>query len=316
MKKTFLIVGAGLFGATFARLAAEAGYVCNVYDKRRHVAGNAFTSNREGIQVHEYGPHIFHTSNDDVWRFVNQFAQFNGFTNRPKALAPDGEFYSLPINLATINKLKPEIKTPKQAQDWLEMIKSSARADFGDRDNLECWAISQVGIELYERLIRGYTKKQWNRDPSTLPSSIIKRLPVRFTWDDNYFEDKYQGIPIGGYTEMVENMLDHHLISTHLGVTIQAYNLQSLSTKSDVVVFSGCPGDFYSYNTGALEYRSLRFEHSIVPAEETQGNAIINYTDEKIPYTRSVEHKYFDIHSCKNLPKTVITKEFPIEFCQ
>jgi UDP-galactopyranose mutase len=296
----YLIVGAGLFGSIFARELTDKGYSCLVVDRRRHIGGNCFTENIEGINVHKYGPHIFHTSNKEVWEYVNKFTQFNHYTHRPKVTYRD-KIYSFPINLMTLYQIYG-VSTPEQALKKLEEVKVQKTKG---RGNLEEWILSQVGPEVYEIFIKGYTTKQWNREPSKLPAGIITRLPIRLTYDDNYFNDIYQGIPIGGYTQIFEKLLDG--IEVRLGVDYleHRYLFDKMARK---IVYTGPVDAFYEYKFGKLEYRSLKFEHEVLDKPDHQGVAIMNYTEEGIPYTRIVEHKHFEFGK---QDKTVITREYP-----
>ncbi len=300
-KYDYLIVGAGLFGAVFAYEANREGKKCLVIDKRNHIAGNVYTENVEEIQVHKYGAHIFHTSNKEVWDYVNQFAEFNRYTNSPVARYKD-EVYNLPFNMNTFNKLwgvfTPE-EAKKKISEELEMVK------IDEPKNLEEQAIKLVGKTIYEKLVKGYTEKQWGKRANELPSFIIKRLPVRFTYDNNYFNDKYQGIPIGGYTQIVEKMLNG--IEVRLNCDYFE-NKQELDTIAEKIIFTGPIDKFYEYKFGELEYRSLRFETEVLDVENYQGNAVVNYTEYEIPYTRIIEHKHFEYGTQY---KTVVTKEYP-----
>ncbi len=304
--KKILVVGAGLFGSVFAHEAAKKGYQIKVIEKRNHVAGNIYTKEIEGIQFHQYGAHIFHTSNKEVWDYVNQFAEFNRYTNSPVANY-HGEIYNLPFNMNTFNKLWGVV-TPKEAQEKID----EQRAILNQKrpENLEEQAISLVGTDIYEKLIKGYTEKQWGRPCTELPPFIIKRLPVRMTYDNNYFNDKYQGIPIGGYTQIVEKMLDHPNIEVHLNTDFFDKREQ-LESEVDKVVYTGMIDQFFDYKFGRLEYRSLSFENEILDQENYQGNAVVNYTDTEHKYTRIIEHKHFEFGT---QPKTIITKEYPIDW--
>ena len=300
----YLIVGAGLYGATFARLATDAGKKVLVIDKRDHIAGNIYTENIEDIQVHKYGAHIFHTNNRKVWEFVNQFAEFNRYTNSPVANY-HGELYSLPFNMYTFNKMWGVI-TPDEAKSKIE--EQRIAAGINEPKNLEEQAISLVGTDIYERLVKGYTQKQWGRPCSELPASIIKRLPVRFTFDNNYFNALYQGIPTEGYTKMVENMLE----GIEIKLNVDYFdNKKALDELADKIVYTGAIDAYFNYCFGALGYRSVRFENEILDTNNYQGNAVINYTDDKIPYTRIIEHKHFTFGT---QPKTVISKEYSQEW--
>lgn len=298
----YLIVGAGLYGCVFAREVAKRGKTCLIIDKRNHIGGNIYTRDREGIQVHEYGAHIFHTSNKEVWDYVQQFATFNRYTNSPVAVYKD-ELYNLPFNMNTFSKLWG-IRTPKEA---MEMIESQRKEITQEPSNLEEQAISLVGRDIYEKLVKGYTQKQWGRDCTELPTFIIKRLPVRFTYDNNYFNDLYQGIPIGGYTKLIERIIDHENIELQLGIDFFDRR-DDFTEMSNQIVYTGMIDEFYQYRYGTLEYRSLRFETEVLNEENYQGNAVVNYTEYEIPYTRIIEHKHFEGGTQE---KTVITKEYP-----
>lgn len=301
MKYDYLIVGAGLFGAVFAQQATQAGKTVLVIDKRSHLGGNVYTEEVEGIQVHRYGAHIFHTSDRKIWEYVQQFATFNRYTNSPVARYKD-EVYNLPFNMNTFYQMWG-VKTPKEAKDKLEsQIREAAVCE---PKNLEEQALSLVGKDIYEKLIRGYTEKQWGKRARELPSFIIRRLPVRYTYDNNYFNDSYQGIPVGGYTRMVERMLE--------GVEIRLdtdyfQEREELDKLADRVVFTGMIDAYYGECYGKLDYRSLRFETEVMDTPNYQGNAVVNYTEYEIPYTRIIEHKHFEFGT---QPKTVITKEYP-----
>ena len=300
-KYDYLIVGAGLFGAVFAYEANKRGKKCLVIDKRNHIAGNIYTEEQEGIQVHKYGAHIFHTSNKEIWEYINKFAEFNRYTNSPIARYKN-EVYNLPFNMNTFNKLWG-VFTPDEAKEKIK--KELAEVNIDEPRNLEEQAIKLVGKTIYEKLVKGYTEKQWGQKAIDLPSFIIKRLPVRFTYDNNYFNDKYQGIPIGGYTKIVEEMLE--------GIEVKL-NCDYFDNKDELVecakkiIFTGPIDRFYDYKFGELEYRSLRFETEVLDIENYQGNAVVNYTEFEVPYTRIIEHKHFEYG---NQPKTIITKEYP-----
>ena len=297
----FLIVGAGLFGAVFAQEAKKAGKKCLVIEKRGHIAGNIYTKEVEGIQVHEYGAHIFHTSNQEVWGYVNQFAEFNRYTNAPVANYK-GEIYNLPFNMNTFHKLWG-VASPKEAKEKIESQKRERAV--GRPKNLEEQAINLVGPDVYEKLVKGYTEKQWGRRATELPAFIIKRLPVRFTYDNNYFDDNYQGIPIGGYTKMVEKMLEGTEVRLNKDFFAQREHYQGLA---GAVVYTGMVDEYFGYCFGKLEYRSLRFESEVLEEENYQGNAVVNYTEYEVPYTRVIEHKHFEYGT---QPKTVVTREYP-----
>ncbi|CEX41112.1 TPA: UDP-galactopyranose mutase [Streptococcus pneumoniae] len=297
----YLVVGAGLFGAVFAHEAALKGKKVKVIEKRNHIAGNIYTREEEGIQVHQYGAHIFHTSDKEIWEYVNQFAEFNRYTNSPVANYK-GEIYNLPFNMNTFNKLWGVV-TPAEAQVKIE----EQRAILNGKapENLEEQAISLVGTDIYEKLIKDYTEKQWGKPTTELPAFIIRRLPVRLTYDNNYFNDTYQGIPIGGYTQIVEKMLDHENIDVETNVDFFVNKEQYLKDFPKIV-FTGMIDEFFDYKLGELEYRSLRFENETLDMENYQGNAVVNYTDAETPYTRIIEHKHFEFGS---QAKTIITKE-------
>jgi UDP-galactopyranose mutase len=296
----YIVVGCGMFGAVFARAAAERGGRVLIVDKRPHIAGNCYSEQVSGIHVHRYGPHIFHTSSEEVWRFVNRFAHFNDYVHRG-AVEYRGRRFSFPLNLTTLAQLWG-VATPEQAERKLAEV----RVEGLGGDSVRDWILSQVGRELYETFIEGYTAKQWGRDPAELPSSIVKRIPIRMTHDDRYFDDKYQGIPIGGYTRMFENMLDHSGIRIELGVDYfqHARPLRAMAAK---IVYTGKIDEFFDYRFGELEYRSLRFETE-VRRGDFQSAAIVNYTDRAVPYTRITEHKHFDAVASQH---TVITREYP-----
>lgn len=305
MKKyDYLIVGAGLYGAVFANEIKKQGKTCIVIDKRDHIAGNIYTYECEGINVHQYGAHIFHTNNKEVWDYVNQFAVFNRYTNAPVANYK-GEMYNLPFNMNTFNKMWGVI-TPKEAKEKIEQQRQ--QAGIKEPKNLEEQAISLVGTDIYEKLINGYTEKQWGRPCKDLPSFIIKRLPVRFTYDNNYFNALYQGIPVGGYTKMVENMLEG--VEVQLGKDYLAEK-EMYDKLADKVIYTGPIDAYFDYKLGALQYRSVRFETETLDMENYQGNAVINYTDRETPYTRIIEHKHFEFGT---QPKTVISKEYSAEW--
>jgi UDP-galactopyranose mutase len=300
----YLIVGSGLFGAVFAHEAKKKGKKCLVIDKRNHQGGNVYCEQVEDINVHKYGAHIFHTNDKEIWDYVNQFVEFNRYTNSPVAFYKD-EVYNLPFNMNTFQQLWG-VRTPEEAQNKIEeQVKASG---IKDPKNLEEQAISLVGIDIYEKLIKGYTEKQWGRKATELPAFIIKRLPVRFTYDNNYFNDKYQGIPIGGYNKLIEGLLDG--IEVRLEVDFFAQR-EEFTQIADKIVFTGKIDEFYNNQFGSLEYRSLKFETKTLDQVNFQGNAVINYTESKIPYTRIIEHKHFEFGTQK---KTVITYEYPDEW--
>lgn len=304
MKYDYLVVGAGLFGATFARLAADEGKSVLVIDKRDHIAGNIYTEDVEGIAVHKYGAHIFHTNDKRAWDFVGRFAEFNRYTNSPVANYK-GELYSLPFNMYTFNKMWGVV-TPDEAR--AKIAEQRADAGITEPKNLEEQAISLVGTDIYEKLVKGYTEKQWGRPCSELPSFIIKRLPVRFTFDNNYFNALYQGIPTEGYTKMVERMLDGIEVRLSADYFSDKEGFDSMAEK---VVYTGPIDAYFGFCYGALAYRSVRFETEVLDTDNFQGNAVINYTDSDTPYTRIIEHKHFVFG---NQPKTVISKEYSSEW--
>lgn len=306
----YLIVGAGLFGAVFAHEMKEKGKKCLIIDKRAHIAGNAYTENVEGIQVHKYGAHIFHTSDKEVWDYVNSFATFNRYTNSPVARYKD-ELYNLPFNMNTFYALWG-VKTPEEARAKIEEQKAEALAGRANTEpaNLEEQAIALAGRDIYEKLVKGYTEKQWGRRATELPPFIIKRLPVRFTFDNNYFNDTYQGIPVGGYTAMVAKMIEG--IEVRLN-TDYLQNREEFDALAEKIVYTGMLDEFYDYCYGPLEYRSLRFETETLDMQNFQGNAVVNYTEYEVPYTRIIEHKHFEFGTQE---KTVITREYPATWKQ
>lgn len=301
MKYDYLIVGSGLFGSVFAYEMNKQGKTCLVLEKRDHIGGNVYTDEVENINVHKYGAHIFHTDKKEIWDYINQFACFNRFTNSPVANY-QGELYNLPFNMNTFYQMWG-VKTPSEAHDMIESQKSESQVE--NPENLEEQAINLVGKDIYEKLIKGYTEKQWGKKCTELPSFIIKRLPVRFTFDNNYFNDNYQGIPIGGYTQIIEKMLEG--VEVKLNTDFFEDNEEWLNSAGKIV-FTGMIDEFYDYCFGELEYRSLNFESETLDMENYQGNAVINYTDGNVPYTRIIEHKHFE-NSQSN--KTVITHEYP-----
>lgn len=306
----YLIIGAGLYGAVFAQQAKAAGKSVLVIDKRNHIAGNVYTEKVERIDVHKYGAHIFHTNSKEVWDYVNRFVTFNRFTNSPVANYK-GELYSLPFNMYTFNKMWGVV-TPDEAA--AKIAEQKAAAGITEPKNLEEQAISLVGTDIYEKLIKGYTQKQWGRPCTELPSFIIKRLPVRLTFDNNYFNALYQGIPIGGYTRLVENLLDG--IEVRLGIDYLEHK-DELDALAEKVVYTGPIDAYFGYRLGALEYRSVRFETELLDIPNFQGNAAVNYTDAETPYTRIIEHKWFTFGKDENgndLPKTVISREYSSEW--
>lgn len=310
MKYDYLIVGSGLYGAVFANLAKKKGKSALIVEKRPNIAGNVYTEDMEGIHVHKYGAHIFHTNMKDVWEFVQQFATFNRFTNSPVANY-HGELYSLPFNMYTFNKMWGVV-TPEEAASKIEEQKKAA--GITDPKNLEEQAISLVGTDIYEKLIKGYTEKQWGRPCTELPAFIIKRLPVRLTFDNNYFNALYQGIPVGGYTKMVANMIG----TTEVKLDCDYLeNKRELDALADKVIYTGPIDAYFHYNLGPLQYRSVRFETEILDKPNFQGNAAVNYTDRETPWTRIIEHKWFEFGKNSNgndLPKTVISREYSSEW--
>lgn len=310
----YLVVGAGLFGSVFSYEMKRQGKSCLVIDRRNHVAGNIYTKDVRGIPVHEYGAHIFHTSNKSVWEYVNRFAEFNHFVNSPMAVYKD-EIYNLPFNMNTFSKLWG-IKTPEEAKQHID--KQRGDAGINTPKNLEEQAISLVGRDVYEKLIKGYTEKQWGRDCKELPAFIIKRLPLRFTYDNNYFSDPYQGIPIGGYTAIIEQLLQDIPVELNtdyrefIKMQKEAQEAGNDYVSYDKVLYTGMIDEFYDYSLGNLGYRSLRFEKEDLPdCENYQGNAVINYTEREIPYTRIIEHKHFEFGVGEG---TVITREYPTDW--
>ena len=309
MKYDYLIVGAGLYGAVFAREATDEGKKVLVIDRRKTIGGNVYTENIEGINVHKYGAHIFHTNNKEVWEYVNRFAVFNRFTNSPVANY-HGELYSMPFNMYTFNKMWGVV-TPEEAKKKIEQQKKEIQ---GAPRNLEEQAISLVGRDIYEKLVKGYTEKQWGRDCKDLPAFIIKRLPVRFTYDNNYFNALYQGIPIGGYAKMVEKMLDGIEVKLN---TDFFDNREDYKTIAEKIVYTGSIDRYFDYKLGTLEYRTVKFETELLDIPNYQGNAAVNYTDKETPWTRIIEHKWFEFgqdSEGKELSKTVISREFSTEW--
>lgn len=304
MKYDYLIVGAGLFGAVFAYEATKKGKKCLVIDKRDHIAGNIYTKETENINVHQYGAHIFHTSDRKIWDYVNSFADFNNYINSPVAVYKD-ELYNLPFNMNTFSKMW-NIKTPSEAKAIIE--KQIEELNITEPQNLEEQALSLVGTDVYEKLIKGYTEKQWGRDCKELPAFIIKRLPLRFTYDNNYFNDRYQGIPIGGYTKIVEKMLEG---SDVLLDTDYFEFIKDNEGIADKVLFTGMIDEYYDFCYGHLEYRTVRFETEVLDCDNYQGNAVVNYTDREVPYTRIIEHKHFEFGKQE---KTIISREYSTEW--
>ena len=300
----YLIVGAGLYGAVFAHELTKRGKTCLVIDRRGHIAGNAYTEKVSGINVHKYGAHIFHTSDREVWDYVNQFAEFNHYVNSPIAVYKD-ELYNLPFNMNTFSKMWG-IRTPAEAR--AKIAEQVAELNITDPRNLEEQALSLVGSDVYTKLVKGYTEKQWGRDCKDLPAFIIKRLPCRFTYNNNYFNDRYQGIPMGGYTAMVEKMLE----GTEVRLNTDFFDL--MEKEPDIakkIVYTGCIDEYFGYRLGHLSYRSVRFETEELPMEDFQGNAVVNYTAREVPYTRIIEHKHFEFGT---QPTTVISREYSAEW--
>ncbi len=315
-KLDYLIVGSGLYGAVFARLATDRGYKCLVIEKRSHIGGNVYCENIEGINVHKYGAHIFHTSNKRVWDFVNSFVEFNRFTNCPIANY-QGELYNLPFNMHTFNKMW-NITTPEEAivkitQQKEEVIQKMHQAGHTEPQNLEEQALTLVGKDIYEKLIKGYTEKQWGRKCTELPPFIIRRLPVRFIYDNNYFNDAYQGIPIGGYNKLINKLLEGIEVKTSTNFFDNRALWEKIAKK---ILFTGKIDEFYNYQYGKLEYRTVRFEHEIIDTPNYQGNAVMNYTEREVPYTRIIEHKHFEMfgEEVYTNPKTVISREYSTEW--
>ena len=302
MKYDYLIVGAGLFGAVFAHEAANAGKKCLVIDKRGHIAGNVYTEEIDGIWVHKYGAHIFHTSDKEVWDYVNRFAEFNNYINSPVAVYGD-ELYNLPFNMNTFSRMWG-IKTPAEAEEIIQ--NQIAQLGIDEPQNLEEQALKLVGRDVYEKLIKGYTQKQWGRPCTELPAFIIKRLPLRFTYDNNYFNDRYQGIPVDGYTKMVEKMLE----GVDVRLSTDYFDIKD-EIDADKVIYTGMIDEYYNYKLGVLEYRSVRFETERIEMENYQGNAVVNYTSADVPYTRIIEHKHFNFGT---QPSTVISREYSSEW--
>lgn len=300
MKYDYLIVGSGLFGSVFAYEANKRNKKCLVIEKRNHIGGNIYTENVENINVHKYGAHIFHTNNKEIWKYVNQFAEFNRYTNSPVARYKD-EVYNLPFNMNTFNKLWG-VFTPAEAKAKID--EELKEVNIEDPKNLEEQAIKLVGKTIYEKLVKGYTEKQWGMKATELPNFIIKRLPVRFTYDNNYFNDLYQGIPIGGYTQIVDKLLEGIEVKLNCDFFDNREEFEKIAKK---IIFTGPIDKYYDYCYGKLEYRSVRFETEVLDVENYQGNAVVNYTEYEVPYTRVIEHKHFEFG---NQPKTVISKEY------
>lgn len=300
----YLIVGSGLYGAVMAHELNQMGKSCLVIDRRGHIAGNIYCEDVEGIHVHKYGAHIFHTSNRKIWDYMNRFADFNHYINSPIAIYK-GELYNLPFNMNTFSKMWG-IKTPKEAKDMI--ARQVAETGITEPRNLEEQALSLVGRDVYEKLVKGYTEKQWGRDCRELPAFIIQRLPVRLTYDNNYFNDRYQGIPIGGYTAIIEHMLEG--IEVRTGVDFFDF-IKGNRDVAKKIIFTGMIDEYFGYRLGALEYRSVRFETEVLDCDNYQGNAVVNYTDREVPYTRIIEHKHFEFGKQE---KTVISREYSSEW--
>jgi UDP-galactopyranose mutase len=300
----YLVVGSGLFGAVFVHEATKRGKRCLVLERRNHVGGNIYTENINGINVHKYGAHIFHTSNKDVWEYINQFAEFNNYINSPIAIYGD-EVYNLPFNMNTFSRMWG-IKTPAEAK--AKIAQQVAEAGIKEPKNLEEQAISLVGYDIYEKLVKGYTEKQWGRSCRDLPAFIIKRLPLRFTYDNNYFNDRWQGIPIGGYTPIIEKLLEGSEVMLNTDYFTFIKENPGIAEKT---VFTGMLDEFFGYSLGHLEWRSLRFETEELDIDNFQGNAVVNYTSREVPWTRIIEHKHFEFGT---QPTTVITREYPLEW--
>ena len=305
MKYDLVVVGAGLFGSTFANLAHKKGLKVLVIDKREHIAGNVYTEEVEGIQVHKYGAHIFHTDYKDVWNYVNSFVEFNRYTNSPVARIGN-EIYNMPFNMNTFSRIWDDVFTP---EDVMRHIEEERKEIDHEPINLEEQAISLVGRTIYEKLIKGYTEKQWNRDCTELPPFIIKRLPVRLVYDNNYFNDKYQGIPIGGYTKLVEGMLDGIEVKLNTNFFDNVEYYKKIAKK---IIYTGPIDEYFNYSLGELDWRSLKFETKVLDEVNYQGNAVVNYTGHEVDYTRVIEHKHFEFDTAS--PKTVITYEYPADY--
>ena len=303
MKYDYLIVGSGLFGSTFAYEMTKKGKKCLVLERRNHVGGNLYCENINGINVHKYGAHIFHTSNKNIWNYVNQFTEFNNYVNSPIANY-NGSLYNLPFNMNTFTKIWPDVITPEDAKKRIEFERNELNGK--EPSNLEEQAISLVGRSIYEKLIKGYTEKQWGKDCKELPAFIIKRLPVRYTFDNNYFNDRYQGIPIEGYNTIIEKMLEKSDVILNVDYLKEKKKYNNMAKN---VLYTGMIDEYFNYSLGNLEYRSLRFDNEVLPnIDNYQGNAVINYTDRNTPYTRIIEHKHFEFKDCHG---TIITREYP-----
>lgn len=311
----YLIVGAGLFGATFAYRAKHKGYKCLIIDKRQHLGGNIYCDEIEGINVHKYGAHIFHTNNTDIWNFVNSLVEFNRYTNCPIANY-NGEIYNLPFNMNTFNRMWSDVHTPLEAQKRIDEQRHEAIASLNGREpnNLEEQALCLVGKDIFNKLIKEYTEKQWGRDCKDLPSFIIKRLPIRMVFDNNYFNDRYQGIPIGGYNKLIEALLDG--VESKVGIDFFNSDYLHWQKFADKLVYTGAIDEFFGYKYGKLEWRTVAFKTRIENTPNFQGNAVVNYTSHKVPYTRVIEHKHFEIfgQDVYTNPKTVISEEYSMEY--
>ena len=312
MKYDYLIVGSGLFGSVFAHEMTKKGKKCLVIERRDHIGGNVYTEEKEGINVHKYGAHIFHTSNKEVWNYINQFAEFNRYTNSPVANYK-GELYNLPFNMNTFYQMWG-VRTPEEAKAKIEEQKQESGIE--NPKNLEEQAISLIGNDIYEKLVKGYTQKQWGKECTKLPSFIIKRLPVRFTYDNNYFNDSYQGIPIGGYTKIIEKMLEGIEVRLNTDFFDKKEEYMEMADK---ILFTGMIDQYFDYCFGELEYRGLKFESETLDTNNYQGNAVINYTDAETPFTRIIEHKHFEIPANElgtetDSEKTIITREYPMQW--
>ena len=311
----YLIIGSGLFGATFAYCAKQMGKKCLVLDKRPHLGGNIYCQKMEGINVHVYGAHIFHTSNKEVWDFVNSIVEFNRYTNCPVANYK-GELYNLPFNMNTFNKMWPDVHTPVQAQNRIDEQKAEAVAELGGREpqNLEEQALTLVGKDIFQKLIKEYTEKQWGRDCKELPAFIIKRLPVRMIFDNNYFNDKYQGIPVGGYNKLIDGLLDG--VECKTGVDFFNSEYKDWQKYADKLVYTGAIDEYFGYSFGKLDWRTVSFKTRIEDTPNYQGNAVVNYTSHNEPYTRVIEHKHFEMFGQEvyDCPKTVVSEEYSTEY--
>ena len=306
VKYDYLIVGSGLYGSVCAYELNKKGFKCLVIDKRNHIGGNIYTENIQGINVHKYGDHIFHTSNKEIWDYMNLFCEFNNYVNSPIAIYKN-ELYNLPFNMNTFSKIWPDVFTPEQARKRIEEEKKNSFVS--EPKNLEQQAINLVGNTIYEKLIKGYTAKQWGRPCTDLPPFIIKRLPVRFTFDNNYFNDRYQGIPIGGYTKIIENMLSGIEVRLNTNFFDSREEYENIANE---IIFTGQIDEYFNYKYGPLEYRTVKFENEIIESVNYQGNAVVNYTEYSVPYTRIIEHKHFEFDN--STPVSIISKEYSVEW--